>query len=417
MRARFDLCNGQFIVFISIILMCLYGCASQRLNTMSTPPASHKLRVFVQPVSGDLPRGSWPVSHKEFSAALLEITANILNKKGAYDVVPEKEIRKVLGSQSTTGWQWEKQDWALAKKVGEALHADYVLVIERGHNEFLYSRMVLINTETGKTYNTYYNIHQRHGKQETSLEHKRIIRHSFREIFNLAKGDMLATAMKKGRFSMTKPLNVAEAENSEKDIKPLFGESKTIQTASPVPIDASGNRRSDRQDSSQMAVNNNPAILPPVRQAKTSPDCEEERNVDVVSHQGKTKLIIYDFNTRENLRTVAMVLAEALREELHQIGKFDLINRENMAQVMDELKLQQTGLIDEKEAIRIGKWMAANEAVTGNLAILGNAMILQAKRTDMATMTTLSVGSLKADVGEEQVFLEEMHHLAQTLAR
>jgi hypothetical protein len=129
----------------------------------------------------------------------------------------------------------------------------------------------------------------------------------------------------------------------------------------------------------------------------------------------KAKLVIYDFDAVERLRVVALILTDALREELFILGRFSLVNRENMMQVMQELKLQHSGPVAEKEIVELGKWLAANQAVTGRLAILGNSYVLQAKRTDIKTMGTLGLGTLKCSSGQEEELLSGIPVLARKL--
>jgi hypothetical protein len=130
-----------------------------------------------------------------------------------------------------------------------------------------------------------------------------------------------------------------------------------------------------------------------------------------------TRLIVYDFDAAESLRIVGMILAEALREELYKLGGFVLVNRENMVQVMEEYKLQHSSLVDEKQLIKIGQWLSANEAVTGMLAPLGATSILQAKRIDIKKMSTIALGSLKCQTGHEDELLDNMPLLARKLVQ
>jgi hypothetical protein len=129
----------------------------------------------------------------------------------------------------------------------------------------------------------------------------------------------------------------------------------------------------------------------------------------------KTRLVVYDFDASERLQVVSLILTEALREELFILGRFRLVNRENMMQVLQELKLQQSGLVDEKQVVQLGKWLSASEAVTGRLAVLGTAYVLQAKRTDIKTLGTLGLGSLKCAEGQEDELLSGMPELARRL--
>jgi hypothetical protein len=84
---------------------------------------------------------------------------------------------------------------------------------------------------------------------------------------------------------------------------------------------------------------------------------------------------------------------------------------------MDELKLQQSGLVQEKEAVQMGRWLAARESVTGRLGSIGSTTLLQTKRTDIETMGTLSFGSLRAPAGREEDFLNGLPDLARKLVQ
>jgi hypothetical protein len=143
---------------------------------------------------------------------------------------------------------------------------------------------------------------------------------------------------------------------------------------------------------------------------KLEKDLQDEKIVT-----DRNRLVVYDFDAVERLNVVSLILTEALREELFILGHFTLVNRENMIQILEELKLQQSGMVDEKQIVALGKLFAANEAVTGKLAVLGNTYVLQAKRTDIKTLGTLGLGSLKCAAGHEEELLSGMQGLARRL--
>jgi len=128
------------------------------------------------------------------------------------------------------------------------------------------------------------------------------------------------------------------------------------------------------------------------------------------------RLVVYDLEAMDNLRPTALILSESLGEELFKFRRFSLVNRENLLQLMDELKFQQSGLVDEKQAVQLGKGMAANQVVTGRLGSLGASYILQAKRIDVQSLGTKALGSMKCKQGEEELLLEQMPALAKKLA-
>lgn len=117
----------------------------------------------------------------------------------------------------------------------------------------------------------------------------------------------------------------------------------------------------------------------------------------------------------EQHKIVALILSEALREELLKQDDFRLVNRENMVKVLEEMALQQTGLVDEKEAIRAGKGLAVQQIVLGRYGTLGKIAVLQVKRLDVETQGALGAGSLKCDVGREEELLLHMADLAKAI--
>jgi len=80
------------------------------------------------------------------------------------------------------------------------------------------------------------------------------------------------------------------------------------------------------------------------------------------------------------------------------------------------MTLQQTGLIDEKQAVKAGKGLAASQVVTGKLGMLGKTYILQAKRIDVETFATLGFASTRFAQGQEEDALSMLPGLAKSLA-
>ena len=107
-----------------------------------------------------------------------------------------------------------------------------------------------------------------------------------------------------------------------------------------------------------------------------------------------------------------MIFSETLREEIFKLKKFTLVNREDLNQVLKEMALQQTGLIDEKDAVKTGKGLAANQVVTGKMGFLGKMFVLQAKRINVETFATLGLASTKFSQGHEDEAFDKMQEFA-----
>lgn len=149
--------------------------------------------------------------------------------------------------------------------------------------------------------------------------------------------------------------------------------------------------------------------------AESHVDLEEALQAET-QVEGRRKLAVYDLDAVEQYKIVALILSEALREELLKLHLFHLVNRENIVKVLEEMAFQQTGLVDEKEAVKAGKGLAVQQIVLGRYGTLGKISVLQAKRLDVETQGALAIGSLKCDVGREDELLQHMAELAKQIS-
>ena len=393
-------CRATVSVLMLCLLAILSGCAEIRLNTLPSPPPTAKLRVFVLPVtSTPHPGGAWPISDKDFFDSQYRAVSRTLQMKGFYQVIPRDEVAAVIGDQDIEGWRWSAGNWKLARDVGRALHADYVIIFERRHSlEGVFSNeQIIISLSSGRIFRESVATTVTAGESpaDNIARTQGMNRIAYRKLFMAAKEDLFATALRKKR-----------AVPAEVDRRAAEPPKPVAEKAPPAP----------------------PPVSPPVVVAAAKGARAGEPGKDklpaglqaAIDEQqagpaGKSRLVVYDFEAGEQLNIVAMILSEALREELHELGRFLLVNRENIVQVMDELKLQQSGMVDEAQAVQMGKWLAANETVTGKLAQLGNLYVLQAKRTDVKTLGTLGIGSLKSSAGREEELLNGLPSLARKL--
>ncbi|NPU85660.1 MAG: hypothetical protein HPY65_14385 [Syntrophaceae bacterium] len=352
-------------IMLLALLGLLAGCAQVRVGTIPPPAPTAKLRVYVQPVtvhpSGTGTRGHFNKSQEEFSQATFRRVQKILNETGIYEVAPWPQVRAVLGDQEIAPHRWRQNDWELARKVGRALHADYVLITERGYAGMKYWQMILFNLQSGKKFEF-----MDHAAQLVKGDFRQIVRQSFQKIFTQAKGDMLAVAVRKGRLAPVEPLPREPAR-----------------------------------------------VAPPTDE---EPPEEPEALEPEPEISGKPRVVVYDLDTTERLRVASLIVTEALREEFHRSGRFTIVNRQDLKRAMDEMKLGESGLLEEGKALRLGKWLAANQSVSGRLAPLGNLLVLQARRTDLETAGIMAAASLRCREGQEEDLLAGLPELVQNLS-
>jgi hypothetical protein len=379
--------RSKSLLTLAVLLSLVFAaaCAEVRLNLTAVPAPlpTAKLRVFIQMVSGDNPHG-WATPHEQYARQNIQGIGRYWQETGIYEVIEEKEVNRVLGNQRSS-LNWSRKDWDLAKQVGRVLHADYAMISERsvfGGQHFWAT--VLINVETGEKFK--FSVPVTRGHAEDFLP---IVRGSYQKIFSDAKNDLLATAIRKGRQAAPATL-VQKAPGL-----------KTPQRAHPRPA-----------PSSERAPSKEPTPSPAI-----SREAGSEKAIQADPRPGgHKKLAVYDLEAPEAHKVVALILSEALRQELFKLGLFQMVNRENIVKVLEEMSLQQAGLVNEKDAVKAGKGLAAQQIVLGRFGTLGKISVLQVKRLDLETQGDLGVGSLKCDVGREDELLQHMEGLAREIA-
>lgn len=332
--------------------------AAVSVKTIPAPAPTTKLRVFVHlfsALSSDFRTAvKWPTSEEDYIANQI----SRMEKFGIYEAVSASDVKAAIGDQTISRDQMELNDWGLAREIGKALHADYVMMIIRKKQkglsgvDFLFDA-VMINTESGRSFRTSYKLERTIASDVTELGARNT--EAFRTIFNLAKEDLLATAMKKAR---------------------TFVPTSSASPMKPEP----------------------PAAAPAQGQG-----------------EGAKKVLVYDFNANQQYGTVAMILAEALREELLALKKFALADRSELQQARGEAASQGMGSIDETRAVRMAKEVAADQVVTGRLALDGEAFMLQAKRIGVETAAALGHASLTFKAGQEVDVIKKLPGFAKEL--
>jgi hypothetical protein len=360
--------NRSIILLLLIVLAAVPGAwAAVNVKTIPPSPPTAKLRVFVYSftqVDSALRRGArWETTDDDFTA----IQAHHLEKSGIYEIVSRSDVKAAIGDQFFVYEQVERNDWSLAREMGKALHADYVMVVSRQKQkgrqgvDYLFQG-VLINTETGKNFRSGFKFeHLTPADFNEVVERNKQVYHA---IFNLAKEDLLAVAVRKAK-----------------------------------------------------AFTSTPTVRPEVKPEQAPAPAEEERHAaaDTGRSEGAKKVLVYDLDSNEQNRIVAMILAESLREEVPALKGFALVDREDLQKVRKSMTPQGMELADEKQALSMGKGVGADQIVTGHLGIEGGAFVVQAKRMDVMTAATLSRASLQFRAGQEGEAIRRLPEFAREL--
>jgi hypothetical protein len=106
----------------------------------------------------------------------------------------------------------------------------------------------------------------------------------------------------------------------------------------------------------------------------------------------------------------AKIYGEILAKDYRETDIYNVIPHEDIYRVISEEPSCWGG-----NASVLGNWMAADEAVTGKLSLLGNTLVLQLKMINIHTVETLALSSIHGAVGKEVELIRGMPALVKKL--
>lgn len=356
-RKRF----GILLCSLSLVAMLFTGCArpTARLGSIPVPPESGRLRVYFKVISSGDPRFGWKQTEAQAETKLTPIIARALDTSKVCELVDGADLATVAGGQPPVSNYWLRDDRRLAREVGRALHADYGILMERHLGAFKAVRYLLVNVHTGAVFEV--SSLALPAVQDDNFFRRNAVA-TWKKLYRMARKDLLRAALDKG--------------------------AGRLPTTTAVPV-----------------------------HVVESAEPEPEASVHPVVAGNLPTLAVYDFAAAEPLRTAAVILADALREELLRHGKVLLVNRENLNQVLQELAVGQLGLTDESRAVEVGKALAAGQIVAGHLGALGESAVLTVKRIEVESQKTAALVSARSPKGREDQLLDGMEGLARDLVK
>ena len=99
----------------------------------------------------------------------------------------------------------------------------------------------------------------------------------------------------------------------------------------------------------------------------------------------------------------ANVVSEKLRAELYKTGRFHIIERSQMQEILKEQGFQQTGCTADSCAVQAGQLLGVDEMVVGTLGTAGSYMVLAIRIVDVQTGEVLATESVQTSGGVDKI--------------
>ncbi len=102
------------------------------------------------------------------------------------------------------------------------------------------------------------------------------------------------------------------------------------------------------------------------------------------AYDGPKELVaVMDFTTRDVPLSVAYNVSELIRTELINTGRFTVLERSQMREILKEQGFQQTGCTETACAVQMGKLLSARKILIGSVMKLGAKLVISGRVVDV----------------------------------
>jgi TolB-like protein len=116
---------------------------------------------------------------------------------------------------------------------------------------------------------------------------------------------------------------------------------------------------------------------------------EANFNLAVLNFENNT------FIKPEEVQSLSRGLAELVSTELARSPSIQLVERRKLQTLIDELKLEQAGVVSEESSIRVGKMLGAKHLVFGGFMVMpGDKIRIDTRIVEVETGLTLKAGEV-----------------------
>jgi len=117
--------------------------------------------------------------------------------------------------------------------------------------------------------------------------------------------------------------------------------------------------------------------------------------------QNKTRIAVLSFEAKNVNQETADAVADILHTELFNTNRFEVIERQAINKILEEQKLQMTGITDMSQAAEIGKMLNVEKILIGSVNRLGQTYIINTRLVGVETGALELAENTKSQGGED----------------
>jgi curli biogenesis system outer membrane secretion channel CsgG len=127
------------------------------------------------------------------------------------------------------------------------------------------------------------------------------------------------------------------------------------------------------------------------------------KNENKTSHYDGTKelIAVMDFTAKGVSGSIAASVSELIRMEMINSGRYTVLERSQMKEILKEQGFQQTGCTEVACAVKIGKLLSAKKMLVGTVMKLGSKLIISGRIIDVERGIGEKAAKGKADSADQ----------------
>ena len=122
-----------------------------------------------------------------------------------------------------------------------------------------------------------------------------------------------------------------------------------------------------------------------------------------VQARDRIKLAVMDFHEKNTSPENAEAVTDLLRTALFNTGRFVVIERDRIQQIIEEQKFQSTGYTDMDQAVEIGRLLNVQKIMVGTVNKLGDTFVINTRMVDVMSGVVDVAVSKKSTGGESNL--------------
>jgi len=129
--------------------------------------------------------------------------------------------------------------------------------------------------------------------------------------------------------------------------------------------------------------------------------------------ESRYSLAVNDLRAQGVTKAEALVISEQLRVELSKAGKYQLIERSQMKEILAEQGFQQTGCTNDNCAVEVGQLLGVKNILIGSLGKAGSYTVMTIRILDVTFGNIIVNESIRTKGGIDEIMERGVLNLRQ----